>query len=355
MQPRAKSITRAWLDSGDVWIWANASAVALAITALLALLTLIATRGLAHFWPANVTELEIVDNGKRQRIIGQLIDSETLTAAQYEEATGRVPAVAGQPVTRWLVKTGNRRIDPPDFRWVYEQNVVSRDTPAEISVLERREWGNAYGRIEALEIDQRRIIDAVAIRTALSNELARIAELNQRVDDIERQQMNPLNYELNQLRLERRRLELDPPPAGRAFEAQQALERQGFVLEEELAASEAELRALRAEAGNALLIVRTGSNSTLQVPAVQTVRVWQPNQMSIWTKMSHFAVSFWRFLSEYPREANTEGGVFPAIFGTILMVLLMRRTGDPARGNRCHLPDGVRRAGNHGAADQNRG
>src|SRR5690606_11614563 len=32
---------------------------------------------------------------------------------------------------------------------------------------------------------------------------------------------------------------------------------------------------------------------------------------------------FWLFLSSEPREANTEGGVFPAIFGTVLMVLLM--------------------------------
>jgi phosphate transport system permease protein len=31
----------------------------------------------------------------------------------------------------------------------------------------------------------------------------------------------------------------------------------------------------------------------------------------------------WSFLSDDPREANTEGGIFPAIFGTILMVLLM--------------------------------
>jgi phosphate transport system permease protein len=31
----------------------------------------------------------------------------------------------------------------------------------------------------------------------------------------------------------------------------------------------------------------------------------------------------WDFLSDDPREANTEGGIFPAIFGTVLMVLLM--------------------------------
>ena len=28
---------------------------------------------------------------------------------------------------------------------------------------------------------------------------------------------------------------------------------------------------------------------------------------------------FWSFLSEDPRESNTEGGIFPAIFGTVMM------------------------------------
>ncbi|HFQ91663.1 MAG TPA: phosphate ABC transporter permease PstA, partial [Chromatiales bacterium] len=31
----------------------------------------------------------------------------------------------------------------------------------------------------------------------------------------------------------------------------------------------------------------------------------------------------WEFVSDEPREANTEGGIFPAIFGTIMMVMLM--------------------------------
>ena len=31
----------------------------------------------------------------------------------------------------------------------------------------------------------------------------------------------------------------------------------------------------------------------------------------------------YEFLTAEPREANTEGGIFPAIFGTVMMVLLM--------------------------------
>jgi phosphate transport system permease protein len=45
--------------------------------------------------------------------------------------------------------------------------------------------------------------------------------------------------------------------------------------------------------------------------------------MSWLDRAGHYAGSFWLFLTEDPREANTEGGIFPAIFGTVMMVLLM--------------------------------
>ena len=40
-------------------------------------------------------------------------------------------------------------------------------------------------------------------------------------------------------------------------------------------------------------------------------------------EVGRYAANVWAFVSEDPRESNTEGGIFPAIFGTVLMVLLM--------------------------------
>ena len=323
MTARSRSATRAWLDSGDVWIWMNAAAVALSVTALGALLILIISRGLAHFWPADITELVLSADGEVAQVVGQLIESESLSARQYEEATGRQAPFADQPVVRWLIKTGNRRSEPPDFRWIYEQDVASQSTPQELVVLERSEWGNAYGRIAAYQTESDRLTDEALIWPALTAEMARIAGLNEQMENIERREMNPLNYELNQLRLDRRRLVLDSPDPAVAQEAGQQLDRLALALQEDLAASELRLSALRSEIGGALVVLRTASGSLVEVPVVQIVRAWQPNQMSRWGKTSHFLTSFWRFLSEDPREANTEGGVFPAIFGTVLMVLLM--------------------------------
>jgi phosphate transport system permease protein len=39
--------------------------------------------------------------------------------------------------------------------------------------------------------------------------------------------------------------------------------------------------------------------------------------------MGIYASKVWELLSDEPRESNTEGGLFPAIFGTVMMVMLM--------------------------------
>ena len=45
--------------------------------------------------------------------------------------------------------------------------------------------------------------------------------------------------------------------------------------------------------------------------------------MSPTAKAGHYAAKVWEFVSDNPRESNTEGGVFPAIFGTVMMVMIM--------------------------------
>ncbi len=55
----------------------------------------------------------------------------------------------------------------------------------------------------------------------------------------------------------------------------------------------------------------------------QIVRAFPANQLEWWGKLSVYGDRWREFLLENPREANTEGGVFPAIWGTIVMTLIM--------------------------------
>jgi len=71
------------------------------------------------------------------------------------------------------------------------------------------------------------------------------------------------------------------------------------------------------------LIAQTENGTQVKIPLAKVVRVYQPNKMSVFNKLGHYGVKVVEFLTDEPREANTEGGIFPAIFGTVLMVLMM--------------------------------
>ena len=56
---------------------------------------------------------------------------------------------------------------------------------------------------------------------------------------------------------------------------------------------------------------------------------WQPNQMGVVSKSFHYGKNMWKLFWEEPREANTEGGLFPAIFGTVILIFIMSTVSFP--------------------------
>lgn len=64
-----------------------------------------------------------------------------------------------------------------------------------------------------------------------------------------------------------------------------------------------------------------GSRTTINLAEVDNFSAI--NTMSTSDKLWSAASSFWTFLSDSPKLDNTTGGIFPALFGTIIMVLLM--------------------------------
>jgi phosphate transport system permease protein len=71
---------------------------------------------------------------------------------------------------------------------------------------------------------------------------------------------------------------------------------------------------------------RLASGQVGAIALVDVVRAYQPNAMSWTAKVRHYLAKVWELLSQEPRESNTEGGLFPAIFGTVMLVFLMSVT-----------------------------
>lgn len=193
------------------WAWLAAGCVALSLLMMIALLALLAGRGLAHFWPA---EIEMVTLEDGQRFAG--------VAVREERASPGRPNGHER-----LYHTANRDLDGEVWRWVEIDRIATRERPAELATIERRRWGEFIGYVIDTDSDDERLV-------------------------------------------------------------------------------------LESVDGRRLVLAHS-----------DVLDIAYPNAMSGVAKLMTWGEGVWRFLSEGPRAANTDGGVWPAIFGTILMVLLM--------------------------------
>lgn len=299
-----------WWKSGAPWIWLNAMAIGVGIAAVAGLLGLIATRGLAHFWPADVAVLQMDDG---TTLIGELVDIEHADPASFEQAGER----GAPPIERWLVKSGNRRVNAPDFRWVAADRVVDRSFPRDVAVFERTEWGNAYGHISAVHEGDTLVAKGTEAWDELQSRLARVTELRDEIAATQATTIDRVNYGLERLRLEKRRRTLQGISETSDIEAQEGL------LMATYQAAETRLRTLSEAMRRDSVEIVIMDGRSIRQPLSDVIRVWRPNAMTVGHKLLHYARSLAIFLTGEPREANTEGGIFPAIFGTVMMVILM--------------------------------
>ncbi len=306
-----------WWKSGDPWIWLTAASVTASLVIVAGLLILIAVRGLGHFWPAPVMEAEYVEqDGTTIPLIGEINDEETVPASRLRESG---LTVEGDWVTRYLIKTGNRDLLGLDFRWVQASGLQNQRYPKELMVVERREWGNFYGYLTAVK-ENGKIVSEGAAWEDLQKRLDRALAIYDKIRSIEKYEIGKINYGLERLRLYQRRLELDnaltPIKQAEIAEKKAALEVQFEGLNQKLAQ-------LYQDISRDSFSAKVMDGRVVDIPLAKVVHIHRPNAMSLSDKLSFYVMKAWEFVSEDPREANTEGGIFPAIFGTVIMVIIM--------------------------------
>jgi len=310
-----------WFRSGSPWVWLNAGAVTASIVMVAALIMLIAVRGLGHFWAKPIFEAEYVEaDGTTIRLIGEIHDSERVPAERLRDK-GVAVAQGVETIQRFLVKTGNRDTGGLDFRWALESQIRERHFPEELIALERYEWGNFYGYLKSVKESGEIIAEGEAAWPELLTRLQRVAELHQQIKAIEKVEIGAVNYNMERLRLRGRSLELDGEEAGsRRFVT---LDEERAVLQREYEGLQRNLNELLHQVERDSITAEVMDGRIVELPLAQVVRAYRPNAMGMFSKIGFYMSKLWEFVSEDPREANTEGGIFPAIFGTVLMVILM--------------------------------
>jgi len=284
------------------------------------LIGLIAVRGLSMYWPGQIHQMDLrTSDGKTDTVIGEVFDSEQVSKERLKDA-GVIIETDKMLITRYLVKTGNRDVDAPDFRWLIADNVVGETFPKEIVVFERMEWGNLYGFIESVKEDGNLVAESTAVWPAFNERLARATKLQEDITSIEKHEIGSVNYEMERLRLKQRKLELKNKFDARA---KQEIENEKTILDARYKSFQSKLASLYQQIKRDTIQVKISTGAVVDVQVGSIVRAFKPNAMGTFDKVIFYVKSIWLFVSEDPREANTEGGIFPAIFGTVMMVLIM--------------------------------
>lgn len=316
-----KDSLKGWFKSGTPWIWMTGGGVAIAVIMTIGLLAVIAVRGMGHFWPADIIEADYQIPGQAAQVVaGEVVQIEEVPRARLRGTGLPVDEQGAEFMTRELIKVGNRDLNGADFNWVVGEWLSNTRTPKELTAIERREWGNFYGYLVSVKQSGEVVAEGTAAWPVLQERLQRVDELHSRIVRLEKRDIGAVNAGLERLRLEGRGLELEgqltDAEKTRLAEARGKWEAHYKVLE-------AELMALHQEFNRDSAVLKSASGREVEVSLGKMVRAYRPNAMNSFDKLGFYGIKLWEFVSDEPREANTEGGIFPAIFGTVTMVLLM--------------------------------
>jgi len=292
--------------AGETWIWFTSMGLAAGLLMVIGLLGTILVNGLGVFWPKPVLKMTMTDG---KVIAGRIV----------EERMRAVPRNAETPATQpdlreWLIATGNKDTYGAGFRFVAVTNIAAIEHPSDAIFVERMEYGPLIGEPERIVMEDGASIaaDDTGFDRALDALIREAGLRRDKIRRIERDEVGRINRELEALRIAAK-------TGGETGET----ESRKADLEEAYRKLAAEASSLRADQNRKKLVCVLYGGEEITMPAGQLVSVHRPNRMQTAARIGFFFKSIWRFVSEEPREANTEGGIFPAIFGTFAMTLLM--------------------------------
>ena len=304
-----------WFKSGSPWVWLSAGGVSISLISVLGLLWLIASRGLSYFWPADIYQFDMTDEqGKNLTVIGEIYDRESIPTSQLVHLNLDIDKSA-ETIERLLIKTGNRELVSLDFRWILVPLINETSLPEELVVIERRTNGNFYGFIEDI------ILDGQSVGQDKMAELVeRVSDFQAEMEELQKSDIGAINYQIERLRLKERKHILDDTLT---TELQQEFKDKVVGLKAEYQVLEKQLMAFRDKISRDQIVMRAMDGQKVTINFEDVLHVTFNNKLNVFEKLKLFFSQIAAFITDDPREANTEGGVFPAIFGTVLMVLLM--------------------------------
>ena len=313
-RPRRLRSAHAGLTAhGEPWVWLTAGSLATAIAMIVGLLSLIAARGAATFWPVPLEQVELADG---RRLFGEV----TVREAAVPGGEGR----EARP-ERMLLRTAGFAETGSNFEWIDAAAVRATSRPEWATVIERLEGSRMHGIPLRLMHGEETVAEGpAAVWKAYEKNHPAARRRWRQAMRIDREDRGELQRRLRAARLAVVQARLD---AGAGSDAERrAAEAETQVQEavaEETRRLDERTADLREENAGWAVEFETASGGVASVPLDGVVRAWQPNRLGLAGRLGVYASRWGEFLADDPREANSAGGVFPAIWGTVTMTLIM--------------------------------
>ena len=297
---------------GDPAIWFTGTGLGISLLMITGMIGLILVNGLGFFWPKPVARLSLADG---TALLGEIVNREAMPRAGAQAPGAH----------RIQLKTANRDVSGADFRWVEEAQIKARSLPRDVVYVERREYGPFIGTtVRLVEGEKEIATGADAVWQALQPLVAKAHADRERIRRIEQDEIGAINAAIEAERLAVRAADLRRARSGGDTpQARAAAETRLAALDAEYKQAESRLSDVVAAASGTRLTLAAVDGTEKELATIDIFRIYRPNELSLFGQAGVYLGRVWEFLSGDPRESNTEGGIFPAIFGTVMMVVLM--------------------------------
>lgn len=323
---RRRSASWDFRARGEPFVWGLGGALAVGILMIIGFIALVIYNGIMTFYPDSV---ELVNLRDGRTVAGELTRIESYKPGPDvleqlpESIRARISMDKGY-TQRLLYRTGNYDLYNEDYRWVPEYDIVKRSEPKDIYFFERLEWGPFIGRIKSVDL-RSNVLDAASLKPgALDEAMDQAAARRNRIRELERDEMGKINHYLESGRLALKKIGMTKGEHSPEYrEAQRKYQEKVVPLQARHAELAKEAQSIKDQDSKFTITLAEVGGKEKSLKLSEIVRFYPANALTFTDKLKIYFSRWWEFLTQEPREANTEGGVMPAIFGTFCMTVLL--------------------------------
>lgn len=303
---------------GETRVWITGLGLSAGLIMTLSILGLIFYYGLSVFWPKDIVTANIPEEIAIKDKKGNT--SASFWGVEVKRVEQKIPgrSTAEKPISVQYY-TANRDAYGQSFVFILEEQLeVSPELDPNIMMMERESESRAIVKPLQIVVDGKTIkADSPDFIKEFDKALKNSANKRHAAEELVGGILLDIANEIKDLKV----VIFKKKEAGEDFSSEQT----EMNRLKNLADVNAKLvNDFYEEKDKDSLTVQVNPNGmTYDMPIGEVIRYNFPNQLGTFGRMSLFCENIYEYVTSNPREANTEGGIFPAIIGTLVMTIVM--------------------------------